>query len=134
MMKRYFGSCAMVLLLSCLAWGASPRREDSKQSELRTEAKITMAEAQKKALAKEPGKLKSKELEKEKGKLIYSFDIKTKSSIHEVNVDAISGDVVADTTEDAAAEAKEQQDKKTDRQWSENRRWPPLPAKVLRRR
>ncbi|GAC1438479.1 MAG: hypothetical protein NVSMB58_33770 [Terriglobales bacterium] len=49
-------------------------------------------------------------------------------------MDAISGDVVADTTEDAAAEAKEQQDKKTDRQWSENRRWPPLPAKVLRRR
>ncbi|GAC1438183.1 MAG: hypothetical protein NVS9B5_33530 [Terriglobales bacterium] len=76
-----------------------------------------MAEAQKTALAKEPGKIKSKELEKENGKLIFSFDIKTKSGIHEVHVDAISGAVVADTTEDAAAEAKEKrQDKKTDRQ------------------
>ena len=121
-MKRYFSSCAMLLLLSCAALGTSPR--DNKQSELRKEAKITMAEAQKTASAKEPGKIKSKELEKENGKLIYSFDIKTKSGIHEVNVDAISGDVIADTTEDAAAEAKEkQQDKKTDRQWSEK---PPL--------
>ncbi|MDP9162180.1 MAG: PepSY domain-containing protein [Acidobacteriota bacterium] len=83
-----------------------------------------MAEAQKIALTKEPGKLKSKELEKEKGKLIYSFDIKTKSGVHEVNVDSVSGEIVEDKVESAAAEEKEkQQDKKTDGQWSEK---PPM--------
>ena len=123
-MKRYLSSCATLLLLSCAAWGTSQQGEDNKQSELSKQAKITMAEAQKAALAKEPGKIKSKELENENGQLIYSFDIKTKSGIHEVNVNAISGDIVSDTTEDAAAEAKEkQQDKKADRQWSEK---PPM--------
>ena len=39
-----------IALLSCVAW--EPRdHKDSKQSELRKEAKITMAEAQKTALA-----------------------------------------------------------------------------------
>jgi len=66
-----------------------------------------MEEAQKTALAKEPGKIKSKELEREKGRLIYSFDIKTADGIHEVNIDAMTGEVVEDTVESAAAEAKE---------------------------
>ena len=50
--------------------------------------------------------------------LIYSFDIKTKSGIHEVNVDAISGDIVEDKVESAASEAKEKQQDKKD-PWSE---------------
>jgi len=53
-----------------------------------------MAPAKKTVLAKEPGTIKSQELEREDQKLIYSFDIQMKSGIHEVNVDAISGDVV----------------------------------------
>jgi ribosomal protein S3 len=77
-----------------------------------------MAQAEKMALAKEPGKIKSKELERENGKLIYSFDIKTKSGIHEVNVDAISGDIVEDKVESSASEAKEKQQDKKD-PWSE---------------
>lgn len=118
-MNRHFSSGAICLILACGAWGRTPS-QDGRQAKLDSEAKITMAEAQKIALAKEPGKLKSKELEKENGKLIYSFDIKTKSGVHEVNVDAVSGEIVEDKVESAADEAKEkQQDKKADHQWSE---------------
>ena len=73
----------------------------------RKEAKVSMEEAQKAALAKESGKIKSKELEREKGRLIYSFDIKMADGLHEVNVDAMTGEVIEDTVESAAAEAKE---------------------------
>ena len=70
--------------------------------------KITMAEARATALKKAPGKVKSEELEKEHGKLIYSFDIATsKSGITEVNVDAINGTIVAVQHENAAKEAAE---------------------------
>jgi ribosomal protein L34E len=48
------------------------------------------------ALKKVPGgEIKSAELEREHGKLIYSFDIKTARGITEVNVSAISGKVIA---------------------------------------
>ena len=118
-MKRHFNSGAICFVLVCGARGSTPSHE-GQQAKLDNKAKITMAEAQKIALAKEPGKLKSKELEKENGKLIYSFDIKTRSGVHEVNVDAVSGEIVEDKVESAADEAKEkQQDNKADHQWSE---------------
>jgi uncharacterized membrane protein YkoI len=93
-----------------MAW-ASPAQQEKQdgQAALRKEAKISMRQAQKTALAKEPGAIKSKELEKENGKLIYSFDILTKAGIHELQVDAINGEVVSDTVESKAAEAKEKQ-------------------------
>jgi uncharacterized membrane protein YkoI len=69
--------------------------------------KITVAEATKLALAAEPGTIKSKELEREKGRLIYSFDIATNQGLHEVNIDAMSGKIVADTVESPAEEARE---------------------------
>ena len=49
------------------------------------------------------------ELEKEKGKLIYSYDIKTagKSGIDEVNIDAMTGKIIAFEHESPAAEKKE---------------------------
>jgi uncharacterized membrane protein YkoI len=55
------------------------------------------------------GKVQSHELEREKGKLIYSYDIKVagKSGIEEVNVDAMTGEIVAHEHEDAKTEAKE---------------------------
>lgn len=95
----------LVALLSLAAWAG----EDSKfsQAALSKEAKITMEQAQKTALTKEAGKIQSKEIEREKGKLIYSFDIKMGDGVHEVNVDAMTGEVVEDTVESAAAEAKE---------------------------
>jgi uncharacterized membrane protein YkoI len=70
--------------------------------------KITMAQARATALKKAPGKVTSEELENEKGKLIYSFDIATsKSGVTEVNVDAINGKIIAVQHENAAKEAAE---------------------------
>jgi Peptidase propeptide and YPEB domain len=75
----------------------------------RQNPKLSMDEARKIALEKEPGKIESSELEKEHGKLIYSFDIRTANGLHEVNVDALSGNVIDDRVETAADEAKEKQ-------------------------
>ena len=92
----------LLALLAIPAWAGGHTK-----AALRKEAKITMEQAQKTALAKEPGKIKSKELEREKGRLIYSFDIKTADGLHEIQIDAITGELVEDTVESAAAEAKE---------------------------
>ena len=104
-MRRSTLVAILLLLPSLVAWAGGESK--ASQAALSKEAKITMEEAQKTALAKEPGKIKSKELEREKGRLIYSFDIKTADGIHEVNIDAMTGEVVEDTVESAAAEAKE---------------------------
>jgi uncharacterized membrane protein YkoI len=73
-------------------------------------AKVSKDAAEKTALAKVPnGTIKEGELEKEKGKLIWSFNITTPDTkdITEVNVDAITGDVVSVEKEAAESEAKE---------------------------
>jgi uncharacterized membrane protein YkoI len=77
------------------------------------EAKITKADAEKIALARVPnGTIKESELEKEKGKLIWSFDVATPGTknITEVNVDAITGQIVAVDIETPEKEAKEKDD------------------------
>src|SRR5947209_17258698 len=86
------------------------KKQTSSSAALRAEAKIAEADARKTALAAVPGgRVQSHELEREKGKLIYSYDIKLagKPGIEEVNVDAITGTIVAHEHEDAKAEAKE---------------------------
>jgi hypothetical protein len=78
------------------------------QKQLQKEAKISMRKARSVALAKAPGKIKSSELERENGKLIYSFDIRnSKGTITEVNVNAMDGTVVDVHEENAAKEAAE---------------------------
>ena len=54
-------------------------------------------------------KVESEELEKEHGKLIYSFDLKVpgKSGVEEVQVDAMTGKLVNTHHETASAEHKE---------------------------
>src|SRR5437773_12095670 len=71
------------------------------QAQLQKEAKISMEKARATALKKVPGgKIESAELEREHGKLIYSFDIKTaKPGVTEVNVDAITGKIVSSKQE-----------------------------------
>jgi len=70
--------------------------------------KIPMDQARATALKKAPGTVKSEELENEKGKWIYSFDIATsKSDVTEVNVDAMNGKIVDVQHENAAKEAAE---------------------------
>ena len=82
-------------------------------AQLKAEAKITEAAAKATALSKVPGgHVKASELERENGKLLYSFDIATKgkSGIDEVQVDAITGaqigTVVHETAKMEKAEAK----------------------------
>jgi len=89
---------------------APAKKAAESQASLRKEAKIAEADARKTALAAVPGgKVQSHELEREHGKLIYSYDIKVagKSGVEEVNVDAMSGAIVAHEHEDAKTEAKE---------------------------
>jgi len=74
------------------------------------EAKITEATAAEAVLKAVPGGvIQSVELEKEDGKFIYSYDVKTsgKSGIDEVHVDAMTGAVVGNVHETPADEKKE---------------------------
>jgi hypothetical protein len=83
---------------------------EGKEAKLLTQAKVSKETAQAAALAKVPGgTVKEGELEKEKGKLIWSFDISTPDSkdIKEVAVDAMTGEVIAVDTESPADQAKE---------------------------
>ena len=83
-----------------------------KQAKLEAKAKISKADAEKIALAKVPnGTVKEAELEKEHGKLIWSFDIATPDSadITEVQVNAKTGKVEAVEKETPADQAKEKQ-------------------------
>jgi uncharacterized membrane protein YkoI len=95
-----------VLAASLLAGCSSEKCEHSpaNQAKLMAEAKVSQEDASKTALAKVPdGTIKESELEKEHGKLIWSFDVATPGSkdITEVNVDAITGDVVSTEKESA---------------------------------
>src|SRR6476660_8185035 len=84
--------------------------EEKKEARLQAEAKITRAHAERVALAKVPGgTVREGELEKEKGKLIWSFDIATVGTkdITEVHEDALTGEVTSVEHETAAHEAKE---------------------------
>ena len=81
-----------------------------KDGKLEGQARITKPEAEKVALAQAPnGTIKEGELEKEKGRLIWSFDIATPDSkdITEVQVDAQTGQVVAVEKETPKQEQKE---------------------------
>lgn len=87
--------------------------EKQEQAKLEARAKITKADAEKTALAKVPGgKISAGELEEENGKLLWSFDISTPGTkdITEVQVDAMTGDVLSVAKESAADEAKEKKD------------------------
>ncbi len=98
------------LLTGCVSEKCEKQHQEAKQARLMAEARVSRADAEKIALAKAPnGTIKEGELEKEKGKLIWSFDITTPDTkdITEVNVDAMTGDVVSVEKESAESEAKE---------------------------
>src|SRR6266481_4250938 len=104
-------------LAACMTERGEKGEEKENEAKLQSQAKVSRADAEKAALAKVPGgTIKEGELEKEKGKLIWSFDISTagSSDIKEVQVDAITGQVLSVETETAAAEAKAKKGKKED--------------------
>ena len=84
--------------------------EKQEQAHLAAQARVSRAEAEKTALTKAPnGTVKEAELEKEKGKLIWSFDIATPGTkdITEVAVDAVTGAIVSVEKETPEQQAKE---------------------------
>ena len=109
---------SLLFVLSLCAFAsvsASAQEKEGKENKkLAKQAKITMAQARTTAITKEPnGKIEGEELEKEHGKLVYSFDIRNpKGTITEVQVDAKT---VSVEEEDKAAEEKEKQEEKMEK-------------------
>lgn len=103
------------------AKGRHSAEKQESQAALQQEAKISEATARATALREVPnGTIKSSELEREHGTLIYSFDIVApgKTGIEEIAVSAINGSIVAREHEtpkmeksEAAKEAKERKAK-----------------------
>jgi uncharacterized membrane protein YkoI len=78
--------------------------------QLKAEAKVTEKAARATALAQVPGgKVTKHELERENGKLLYSYDIATKgkTGIDEVQIDAVTGTVLSNKHETPAMEKAE---------------------------
>jgi uncharacterized membrane protein YkoI len=116
MMKRYV--TLWVMTIAVLTAGASlaaaapktlqENKETQEQERLKREAKISMDQAREIALKRAPGTVESGELEREHGKLVYSFDIRnSKGTIDEVQVSAITGKVVRVEHENKKQEAAE---------------------------
>lgn len=103
-----------IMIASALALGtpvltsgaalAKPTTEDAK-------AKITAEAAREIALAKVPGTVEHEELEKERGRWVYSFEIRPDGAngraVKEVNVAADDGSIVAVEDEDEDDEDSE---------------------------
>jgi uncharacterized membrane protein YkoI len=73
------------------------------QHQAQHQAKLSLSDARAKALSLVPGTVRAEELEHERGRWIYSFEIKpageTRKLIKEVNVDADTGAIVSIETE-----------------------------------
>lgn len=82
----------------------SPAVKQANMAKYGKDAKITMIEARAIALKRIPGTITEEDLEKERGVLQYSFDIKTADGkIYDVEIDAESGKIlkaVIDTDDD----------------------------------
>lgn len=113
---------ALVALGTVLAASTAGAQATSTKSDvpakLAREAKISLDSARTIAKAKLPkATVQSEELERENGKLIYSFDMKTagRSGIDEVNVNAMNGAMVGkighEGPADEAKEAKAEHEK-----------------------
>ena len=120
-MKRKFMlavSMSALLMGGSLAMAKSTGQEEANnEAKLAKQAKITKEKAQEIALKRAPGTVESGELEREHGKLVYSFDIRNaKGTIDEVQVSAITGKVVRveheNKKQEAAEKRKESKEKK----------------------
>ena len=101
----------LLVLASIFAFSSSlALADETTQAKLHAEAKISEAQARTTALATVPGgSVSSSELEKEHGKLIWSFDIAQVGSknVTEVQVDAKTGRIVSTKIETPDKERKE---------------------------
>ena len=93
-----------------LGFAAATFAAKPSEAELMKQAKITKAEAEQIALAKvSHGVVKSVEIEKEKGHLVWSFDIARPGThdITEILVDAKTGKIISTQIESPRDQAKE---------------------------
>ncbi len=119
-MKRCFMLAVVISLviipgvLSARSLKASGRvQEEAEQLKLAKQAKTTKERAQEIALKRAPGTVESGELEREHGKLVYSFDIRnSRGTIDEVQVSAITGKIVRVQHETKKQEAAEKRKEK----------------------
>jgi len=115
-MKKSFVLAVLISALltsGSLVIAKSGGQENANEAKLARQAKITKEQAKETALKLAPGTVESAELEKEHGKLVYSFDIRNaKGTIDEVQVSAITGKIVRVEHENKKQEAAE---KKADR-------------------
>ena len=98
-MKKNFVLAVFISALltgGSLAMAKSAGQEVSaNEAKLAKQAKITRERAQQIALKRAPGTVENGELEKEHGRLVYSFDIRNAKGNHRrVQVSAITGRVV----------------------------------------
>lgn len=108
-------STAFVLLLICssnyaAAAASAPAKTKQRPAAAAIHPRLTLDSALTIAKAKVPtGTVKSHELERENGHLIYSFDfvVAGRSGVDEVNVDAMSGAVLGVEHEGPKAEHRE---------------------------
>ena len=102
---------SLVAVASAGAQQTTPAPKSDVPAALAREAKISLDSARTIARAKLPrATIQSEELERENGRLIYSFDMKTagRSGIDEVNVNAKNGHIVGKVGhESPKSEAKE---------------------------
>jgi len=108
-MKWTIALIAAFMLATLNAYAQTTYKKDI-PSALAKEAKVDEATAAAAARARVPnGTIRSVELEREQGRLIYSYDftVTGKKGVEEVNVDAASGKVVATEHESAATERTE---------------------------
>jgi hypothetical protein len=99
---------SVVLASACLMTYVSAAEESP--AALQAQAKISQAQAEAVALAKVPhGQVKSAELEKEHGRLVWSFDVAAPhaNGVTEIQVDAKTGKIVSMEKESPQKEAKE---------------------------
>jgi uncharacterized membrane protein YkoI len=117
--KQFMTTVAVAIALTGLTTSTLLAAQKETEAQLQAQAKITKAQAEKTALARVPsGKIKSGELEKEHGKLVWSFDISTPHTrnITEVQVDAKTGKIVIVEVETAKDQAKEEATDKKEKQ------------------
>ena len=108
-MTRSIRIATTAAFVFAFAIGAASAREES-MAELKAQAKISEASARATALTKVPsGTIASAELEKEHGKLIWSFDINTPGTknVTEIQVNAKTGKIVSTQVETPKKELKE---------------------------
>lgn len=99
-------STSLVLCVALLLCGSVEGKPKPKPQIAMTTAKAT-------ALKRVSGRIKSAELEKEKGKLVYSFDIVTMDKkIMEVLIDAMTGEVIDVEEETPEHERQEEREKR----------------------